>query len=205
MTQTIVALYATVQPADPAVRDLRSAGVPDGDISLMAADAQGEHARSLTGSEHRATEKGAGLGAALGGLGGLLVGLGALTIPGIGPVLAAGPLAAAVAALAGAGMGALAGGMAGGLLGVLVDAALPREQAGYYAEGVRRGATLVAVRVAEKRLDAVRATLGRFEPVDVEQRAATWRQEGWTGYDAEAGPYIAERGLEPGAGQGSGV
>jgi hypothetical protein len=128
-------------------------------------------------------------GAALGGLGGLLVGLGALTIPGIGPVIAAGPLATAIAGLAGAGAGALAGGAAGGLLGALMDMGLPEEQASYYAEGVRRGGTLVAVRASDERHDQLHATLARFDPVDLEERATTWRQEGWTRHDPNAGPY----------------
>jgi hypothetical protein len=195
MTQTIVALYDTVNAAERAVRDLHSAGVADRDISLMAADTHGEYGRSLKmkTEDSSATEKGAGLGAALGGLGGLLVGLGALTIPGIGPVVAAGPLATAVAALAGAGAGALAGGAAGGLLGALVDAGLPEEQAQVYAEGVRRGGTLLAVRVPDDLLEPARDILERHDPVDVEERASTWRQQGWTGYDTSAGPYTGER------------
>ena len=225
MTQTIVALYDSVQTAERAVRDLHGVGIPDRDISLMAADAQGEYGRSLRTKtdDSSAAEKGVGLGAALGGLGGLLVGLGALTIPGIGPVIAAGPLATAVAALAGAATGALAGGAAGGLLGALVDAGLPEEQAQYYAEGVRRGGTLLAVRVPDTLVEEARDTLERYDPVDVEERAATWRQQGWSGYDPNAGPYTGDRmtsgtgmmgsgaampastGSMAGAGQGSAV
>jgi hypothetical protein len=203
MTQTIVALYDTVQAAERAVRDLRGAGVPDRDISLVAADAQGEYARGLKPDDSSATEKGIGLGAALGGLGGLLVGLGALTIPGIGPVVAAGPLATAISALVGAGAGALAGGAAGGLLGALVDAGLPKEQAEFYAEGVRRGGTLLAVSVPNERVDQARAILERHDPVDVEERAANWRQQGWTGYDPNAGPYTGERMAAGAAGMGA--
>lgn len=191
MTQTIVALYDTVGAAEKAVRALHGVGVSDRDISLMASDENrgaGEHAAGTS-----AAEKGVGLGAALGGLGGLLVGLGALTIPGIGPVLAAGPLATAVAGLAGAGAGALAGGAAGGLLGALADAGLPEDQASFYAEGVRRGGTLLAVRVSDGLLDQVRDTLERYDPVDVDERAAAWRQQGWNRYDPTAGPYTGER------------
>jgi hypothetical protein len=193
MTQTLVALYDTLQAAEQAVRDLRAAGVSDRDISLMASDAHGDYARSLTGAPAdadaaSATEKGVGLGAALGGLGGLLVGLGALTIPGIGPVLAAGPLATAVAALAGASAGALAGGAAGGLLGALVDAGLPHDEAAFYAEGVRRGGTLVAVRAPDDLHDRVRSVLQQNGAVDLDERATTWRAEGWTGYE----PHRAE-------------
>jgi hypothetical protein len=98
-----------------------------------------------------------------------------------------------VAGLAGAGAGALAGGAAGGLLGALTDAGLPEEQASFYAEGVRRGGTLLAVRVPDGRLDQVRDVLERHDPVDLDERAAAWRQEGWTRYDPNAGPYTGER------------
>ncbi len=64
---------------------------------------------------------GAGVGAVLGGLAGLLVGIGALAIPGIGPIIAAGPLAAT---LAGAGLGAATG----GVIGALADAGVPEEK-----------------------------------------------------------------------------
>jgi hypothetical protein len=209
MTQTLVALYDTLQGAEQAVRDLRTAGINDRDISLMASDAHGEYARSLSGApatgaadDASATEKGVGLGAALGGLGGLLVGLGALTIPGIGPVVAAGPLATAVAALAGAGAGALAGGAAGGLLGALVDAGLPQDEAAFYAEGVRRGGTLVTVRAPDDMHDRVRSILQQNGAVDLDERASAWRAEGWTGYEPRrAGVEDARAG----AGMGSAV
>lgn len=198
MTKTIVALYDTVPAAERAVRDLREAGVSESEISLMAAGAQ-----TPLADDTQTAEKGAGLGAALGGLGGLLVGLGALTIPGIGPVMAAGPLATAVAALAGAGAGALAGGAAGGLLGALVEAGLPEEQASLYAEGVRRGGTLLAVRVPENRHDQARAILDQHNPVNVDERSSDWRKQGWTRYDPNAGPYTARPLAEAGAGVGS--
>jgi stress response protein YsnF len=128
---------------------------------------------------------GAGVGAAVGGLGGLLVGLAALAIPGVGPVLAAGPLAAA---LAGAGIGAVAG----GLIGALTDAGVPEEQAGLYAEGVRRGGTLVTVSAADGEADRIVDILERHNPVDIDRRAASWRESGWTGYEAGAEPYTAD-------------
>jgi uncharacterized protein (TIGR02271 family) len=128
-------------------------------------------------------------------LGGLLVGLGALTIPGIGPVLAAGPLAAAVSGLVGAGVGAVAGAAAGGLLGALVDMGIPEEQAGIYAEGVRRGGTLVTVETEDRDLDRVRDVMNRHDPVDIDERASQWRSSGWQGFDANAQPYQADQSM----------
>ena len=89
---------------------------------------------------------GAGIGAAVGGIGGLLAGLGLIAIPGIGPVVAAGWLAATAAGAAG---GALVGAAAGGLVGALTQAGVPENDAHVYAEGIRRGGTLVTAKVDE--------------------------------------------------------
>jgi hypothetical protein len=132
---------------------------------------------------------GAGIGAALGGIGGLLVGLGALTIPGIGPVLAAGPLAAALGGVAGAGAGAIAGGATGGVLGALGDMGVNQEQAGYYAEGVRRGGTLLTVRADENMATRVVDVMDKHNPIDIRNRATSWRESGWMGFDPNARPF----------------
>ena len=196
MMNTIVALYDDMDTAHKAVKALRDAGVDNSRISLVAQDAAGEYSKSVGKTKDDAGDgaaTGAGVGAVVGGIGGLLVGLGALTIPGIGPVLAAGPLATAVSALLGAGAGAVAGGVAGGLLGALVDMGIPEEQAGYYAEGVRRGGALVTVEADDRDLDRISSTLNRFIPVDINRRAETWRQSGWKGYDASAKPFTAKQ------------
>jgi hypothetical protein len=148
--RTVVALYDNFSSANAAVRELVDRGFNREDISLMASDVENRYSpylenRSITPATADATGAGAGIGAIIGGLGGLLVGLGALAIPGIGPVIAAGPLATALSGLIGAGVGAVAGGVTGGLIGALVDLGVPEQQAGYYAEGVRRGGTLVVV------------------------------------------------------------
>lgn len=110
----------------------------------------------------------------LGGGAGLLAGIGLVAIPGIGQVAAAGWL---VAALAGAGVGAAAG----GLLGTLTDAGLGEREASRYAEGVRRGGTLVSVRVGEDLSDRALAVLQRHGSIDLDERAEGWRAQGWTG------------------------
>jgi uncharacterized protein (TIGR02271 family) len=123
--------------------------------------------------------KGAGTGAAIGGLAGLLLSLTALAIPGIGPVVAAGPLAAIIA---GAGIGATAGGLISGLtrLGV------PEDDANYYAEGVRRGGTLISVDAADDKAENAVAIMKRHGAVEIDKRAAEWRNDGWSGFDANA-------------------
>jgi hypothetical protein len=86
----------------------------------------------------RSVAVGAGVGAAVTGLAALLVGAVAFAIPGVGPVLAMGPLAAALTA-------AVGGGLVGGLAGLLVSEGVPAEDADVYAERVRAGAYLVLV------------------------------------------------------------
>lgn len=197
MTRTVVALYDDFDHANQAVRDLADRGFDRDQISLMANDTTGEYRRNIgVQTESPAAEGagvGAGIGAVLGGLGGLLVGLGALTIPGIGPVIAAGPLAAALSGLAGAGAGAVAGGVTGGIIGGLTDLGVPEENAQYYAEGIRRGGTLVSVRVPDDRTNDAVEILNLHNPVDINQRLSSWRSEGWTRFDPDAQPYHSER------------
>lgn len=198
MARTVVALYDDFASANAAVRDLVDNGFSRDDISLMASDAEGTYGNYITGREvtdvetSGATEGagvGAGVGAVVGGLGGLLVGLGALAIPGVGPVIAAGPLAAALTGLAGAGVGAVAGGITGGLLGALVDMGIPEESAHYYAEGVRRGGTLVSLRASDDMTNRAVDIMNRHNPVDINQRATQWRETGWTAFHEDAEPY----------------
>ncbi len=181
--RTVVALFDRFEDAQQAVQALHDAGFLRDDINMIARDVNGDYTRYLDENPQGATQDvsdgaaaGAGAGAILGGLGGLLVGLGALAIAGIGPVLAAGPI---VTALAGAGVGALAG----GLIGALVDLGIPEEHANIYAEGVRRGGTLVVVRTQDAQAEQARAILNRFNPVDIENRSQTWRDNHWTGFD----------------------
>lgn len=205
MTRTVVAIYETFEHANMAVRELVDIGAPRDNISLIANNARGEysyHEGSVedmdTGADSVAEETGAGagvgagLGAAVGGIGGLLVGLGALTVPGIGPVIAAGPLAVALSTLTGAGVGVVAGGVTGGLLGALIGLGIPEEEAEYHAEGVRRGAVLLTVQVDDRNTNQVMDLLNRHDPIDIKERAARWREEGWTGFDPKAERHTSE-------------
>jgi stress response protein YsnF len=195
MAKTIVALYDDFPAAESVTRGLVESGFPREDISLMANDPSAERGSGLGGSEAvsgggrsadgdtgtSGTMAGAAIGGALGGVGGLLVGLGALAIPGIGPVVAAGPIAATL-------IGAGAGAVAGGLIGALTSIGVPEEEANLYAEGVRRGGALLALRVEETEAERAIAIMEQYDPVDVDTRAAEWRQSGWTGFDSGAEP-----------------
>lgn len=181
--KTIVGLYDDVATARRVVEELAAAGFERGDISLVANNQMtGTTTTGTTGGDGEAMAEGAAggalVGGALGGLGGLLLGLGALAIPGIGPVVAAGPI---VAGLTGAGIGAAVGGLAG----ALINWGVPEEEAEFYAEGVRRGGTLVAVKSDDSDVNEALAIMNRFGPVDVRERSSMWRSEGWTGFEGD--------------------
>jgi uncharacterized protein (TIGR02271 family) len=187
MAKTIIGLFDNRAEAQNVVQELLGENFRREDISVMSKKLEGQDERGERveyveedGDEQiKDMAKGAGTGAAIGGLAGLLVSLTALAIPGIGPVLAAGPLAAVIA---GAGIGATAGGLISGLtrLGV------PEEDANYYAEGVRRGGTLISVDAADDRAESAVAIMKRHGAVEIDKRAAQWRDEGWSGFDANA-------------------
>lgn len=187
MTKTIVGLYDSFAAAQQVAQELVEAGFSSQQISLVANDASGQYNSSIGGAEAdmSGAGAGAGIGAVLGGMGGLLVGLGALAIPGIGPVIAAGPLATALLSTSiGAGVGAITGG--------LVDAGVPESEAEYYSEGVRRGGTLLTLQAdndasVERAMDIIE----RYDPVDIQERTSSWRAAGWIGFDPNAGPYTA--------------
>ena len=128
--------------------------------------------------------KGAGIGAGVGGTAGLLAGLGLLAIPGLGPVVAAGWLAATA-------VGAAAGAATGGIVGALTEAGVSTEDAHSYAEGVRRGGTLVSARVAEAERSRLETMLNE-SAINLRDRSAAWQKAGWKSFDTGSKPYGAE-------------
>lgn len=184
MTQTVTRLFENYSDAENAVQELRRLGIPDHDVSLIANNERGEHSHRVrdgkpdTAGEEAAEDagKGAGIGAVAGGAGGLLAGLGMLAIPGLGPVVAAGWLAStAVGAIAGAAVG----GAAGGLVGALTHAGVKEEDAHVYAEGVRRGGTLVSAKVPDEKASVVEAALDNFNGGRAGVLGRQYREEGW--------------------------
>jgi hypothetical protein len=128
---------------------------------------------------------GAVTGGVVGGAAGLAASLMGLAIPGIGPIIAAGPI---VATLSGAGVGAVAGGLIGGL----TDMGVSKTDAEYYAESVRRGGALVTVRADDTRAERAAEIMREHGAIDIERRADQWRQRGWTGWNDQAQPYTPE-------------
>ena len=190
MTQTVSGLFDSFDDAKQAIHDLEAAGVPHHDISVVSNNAKGEHD---IGKAHQADEAGkdagtgAGVGGAIGGVGGLLAGLGLLAIPGLGPIVAVGWLAStAVGAVVGGAVGAAAG----GIVGALTHAGVPEHDANVYAEGVRRGGTLITAKVADDKAMAARTVLTHPDrAVDVAARGQAYREQGWTRFDESAPVY----------------
>src|SRR6185436_6175539 len=116
------------------------------------------------------------------GTAGLLAGLGLLAIPGLGPVVAAGWLAATA-------VGAAAGAVTGGIVGALVEAGTSEEHAHVYSEAVRRGGTLVSARVADQDEARIQAILDKYPPIDPVARGAEYRKTGWKSFDPKAPAY----------------
>jgi len=172
--RTIARLYDSYDTALAVVRDLEAAGVPFTDISLLAnAERERGFVPDMGSGDAVAPENngtsgaGAVVGTILGGGAGLLAGIGSLAIPGLGPVVAAGWL---VATLTGAGIGAAGGGLIGALSGVGIS----EGEATVYAEGVRRGGTLVSVRAEESELHLAEPVFTHYEAGERQQRRTAY-------------------------------
>jgi len=180
--RTVTGLFDRYDDAAQAVRDLEAAGIPPRDISLVANNIDGSHKSIATTDAGAGAGTGAAVGGVAGGAAGLLAGLGILAIPGVGPVVAAGWLvAAAVGALAGGTVGAAAGGIAG----TFIAAGLDRDDANFYAEGIRRGGSVVTAKPDEKHLAAAEQILAR-RAVNTTERVRSYRDAGWTEFNPNA-------------------
>jgi hypothetical protein len=133
-------IYSNEATAETAVDQLIAGGFSNDDVSVLMSD--------IRGSKDLATEKrtkapegtatGASVGGIIGGTLGLLAGVGALAFPGVGPLIAAGPI---MSALAGLGVG----GTVGGLVGALVGMGIPEYEAQRYEGRVKEGGILISV------------------------------------------------------------
>ncbi|HWB31732.1 MAG TPA: hypothetical protein VG714_01035 [Acidobacteriaceae bacterium] len=136
----VFGIYATASTAENGVDHLISLGFANQSISVLLPDDETTrafaHEKNTKAPE--GTAAGATTGGVIGGTLGLLAGIGMLAIPGIGPLIAAGPI---VATLAGVG----AGGVAGGIVGALVGMGIPEYEAKRYEGAVKNGGTLLSV------------------------------------------------------------
>ena len=158
-----IGVFSHRRDAEAAITELRDAGFPLNTISIIAKDTNGHGIAGVdvdknVGSGNKADEgvkAGAATGGVVGGLTGLLVGLGTLAIPGIGPVIAGGAAATALAStVAGGAIGAAAGGIVGGLVGL----GIPEDRARVYSDRFQRGDYLVII-------DGTEAEIRQAEPI----------------------------------------
>jgi hypothetical protein len=189
MTTTVTGLFDSYEAAKPAVNALEDAGISSSDISVIANNADGRLVDKYHTDAGAGAGAGAGVGAVIGGAGGLLAGLGLMAIPGVGPVVAAGWLVATAVGAAGV---AAVGAAAGGIVGSMTEAGVDEDEAQVYAEGVRRGGALVAVRADEDEVVKARDILANYKPIDPIARGAAYRQSGWRSFDANAPLYTAD-------------
>ena len=140
-TKTAVfGIYHNRVQAERSVDDLLAAGFSNDDISVLFPDNQGsrDFAHEKNTQAPEGTTAGVTTGGAIGGTLGLLAGFGVLAVPGVGPLLAAGPI---MAALAGLGVG----GAVGGLIGALVGMGIPEYEAKRYEGHIKEGGVLLSV------------------------------------------------------------
>jgi hypothetical protein len=128
-------IYKDRATAETAVDRLLAEGFSNQDVSVLMSDNSGskDFATEKNTKAPEGTTTGVGVGGAIGGTLGLLAGIGALAIPGVGPLIAAGPI---MAGLAGLGIG----GAVGGLVGALVGMGIPEYEAKRYEGRVKDGA-----------------------------------------------------------------
>lgn len=188
MATTVVGLFDERDDAQDAVHRLVDLGIPSKDISVVASNAHGVPTSTEVEETGTMAEEGATVGATsglvVGGIVGALAGIGLGFVPFLG-FLVAGPLAGALT-------GAAAGTLTGGLLGGLIGLGIPEEHAHAYAEGIRRGGVLVTAQVDEALVDRTREILDDEGAVNIEERAATYREAGFTQYDPNAPSYTEE-------------
>jgi hypothetical protein len=177
MATDIVAygIYPDRTSFERALEALRAANFRNSDISAILPERDRttkDFAHEINTKAPEGIATGAGTGAAVGGVLGWLIGIGAIAIPGIGPLVAAGPI---VAALAGAG----AAGATGGLVGGLIGTGIPEIEAKRYAGRIREGGYLISVHCDDsewaKRAEEILEATGGKKVVKTAEAAPDYR------------------------------
>lgn len=167
--ELVVGLFDDLSAAEAVMRKLLEAGITRPQFSFITKSPHppGEVRHEIkdmfsqTGTETGdGAVFGASTGAVLGGLSGLLS---AVMVPGLGAVLAVGPIVGLVT-------GASLGATAGSLLGALHSLGIPDHEARVYAAGIKHGQTLVAVHVPTSRGAEVRNLMRENRAVDIGSR-----------------------------------
>lgn len=155
MLKTVIGLFDSRDQAEKAASDLRGSGFHD-EISILASD-KGKVTGKTLETDEKNIYSGVSTGGLLGGLAGIGMGVGALAIPGIGPLIAAGPIA-----------GLLSGALTGGIAGGLIDWGIPADRGKFYEGKIREGKILASVRTDENKINSAADILRRNGARDVE-------------------------------------
>jgi len=146
MARAVICIAKSEEQATRIVDDLKAAGFSNNDVSVLLPDRAGS--RDFAHEHHTKAPEGAATGAVAGGVTagvlGWLVGIGTLAIPGVGPLIAAGPIMAALGGVA-------AGGAVGGLAGALVGFGIPEYEAKQYEGKIKNGNILISVHADDSR------------------------------------------------------
>jgi hypothetical protein len=195
---TIIGSFDNLTTAQNVVDALVQKGFKRYEISLMANASSSDYAnyfaddatplpgQTVVADTDRplTTGEGTSVGAVAGIITGLVAGLAVFVIPGVGPIIAAGPL---LAGLTGGAVGAVAGAATGGIVAALVKSGVPEEEASLYAESVKRGGTLVLVRTTDEAAATARSVMRNHNAIDVVQHRTEW----------QAGDAMATNGVLP--------
>jgi hypothetical protein len=159
----VFGIYPGRSQAESAVDSLIQAGFSAGDISVLLSE--GGSTKEFAHQKHtkapEGTTVGAAAGGAVGGTLGLLAGIGAIAIPGLGPLIAAGPIMATLAGLG-------AGGAVGGLIGALTGLGVPEYEAKRYEGRVKAGGVLLSVHCdTSEEIDVAKDVLKRTGAEDI--------------------------------------
>ena len=160
---SVFGIYSSVTQAEVAVDALVNGGFTNSDVSVLMADNQGskDFAHEKNTKAPEGTTTGVAAGGAIGGTLGLLAGIGALAIPGVGPLIAAGPI---MGALAGLGVG----GAVGGIVGALVGMGIPEYEAKRYEGRIKEGGVLLSAHCdTADQIDRAKAILKRTGATDI--------------------------------------
>lgn len=198
MTKTIVALYDHRSDAETASRDLQAAGFESSVIEILShsdlssggwgdRDLSGSPTGTAAGSLTGDSSIGAASGMARTDLSTGYV-ASPNTVPATGLGMESGLGAGAGMGTMGSG-GVMTGSGSGGMLARLTGWGIPNQDAQVYAEGVRRGGSLLKLRLEEEDVDRAMDVLERGNVVDVEERGSAYRDSGWAGYDETAAYY----------------
>lgn len=152
MTKTIIGTFNSKQDAENATYKLRNEGFSTEHISIVG----GADSNLANDSYENSNTDGITAGAVLGGIAGLLIGASTITVPGLGLIAAAGPIA-----------GTLSGAVAGGIVGALVDLGVPEHESRFYEDRIKNGMYLVTIKTEVENVDTIKNVVTSYGATDI--------------------------------------